>query len=109
MKQFRASLGFNVVQLASPITTQIKLTKTLGGVVFFYLLSYVPASILSIFMFGKPSDIIRNLNYVTLLFWYTNYWINPFLYGAKNKDFKKAFKKLLGIGKMNNQVQDFAN
>ena len=106
MKQFRASLGFNVAQLNSPLSTQLKLTKTLGGVVFIYVLTYIPASVMSPFMFEKPSESIYILWHFVMFLWCTNFWVNPFVYAAKNKDFKRAFKKLLRIGRKSNQVHD---
>ena len=106
MNQFRGSLGFNATQLNSPLSTQIKLTKTLGGVVFVYILAYVPSSIVGAFIIGKPSNFLHIVWYVTVLLWCPNFWANPCIYAAKNKDFKVAFKKILGMGRKSNQVHN---
>ena len=34
---------------------------------------------------------------LTVLFYWANTWLNPLIYAWKSQDFRKAFRKLLGL------------
>ena len=69
-----------------------KITKVLCAVIGVFILTYVPYTV---------AYILLPQNYWLLaglaLFWNINTFINPIIYGYKNKDFKRAFKTLLKI------------
>ena len=69
-----------------------KITKVLCVVIGVFVLTYVPYTI---------AYILLPQNYWLLaglaLLWNINTFVNPIIYGYKNKDFRRAFKTLLKI------------
>ena len=69
-----------------------KITKVLCVVIGVFVLTYVPYTV---------TYILLPQNYWLLagfaLFWNINTFVNPIIYGYKNKDFRRAFKTLLKI------------
>ena len=80
---------------------QKKIAKMMFTVLASYMLSYIPEYIINVIIQNKRTQITLTMEKVTTLIYYTNSFINPMIYAWKSKEFKAAFKKILG---MNNEV-----
>ena len=83
----------------------IRLTKMLALVVGLYVALYVPHVVLV--LVTDRGDLV-GLVQAAVLISDINFWINPLIYAWKSKDFRKAFKKILGtrFGKVTNGVSN---
>ena len=89
----QASLG-----ITDSANAQGKITKTMLLVVGLYFLFTIPALLVNstVSGFGYPLWVYY-LYHLTLLVWFANSFVNPFIYGWRYKHFRKYYKKLLGM------------
>ena len=76
---------------------QLKITVSLGLVIFAYLLAYIPFMIGN-FVINSVSPVSENDRLIGLIghvLWQTNIWINPIIYTKHQPDFRLAFKALI--------------
>ena len=82
---------------ASIHSKQKKIAKMMFTVLASYMLSYIPQYILTMVIQNKRTQLTLTIEKVTTLIYYTNSFINPIIYAWKSKEYKAAFKKLLGM------------
>ncbi len=76
---------------------QLKITKMLGLVLGIYFILYIPP--IATRTTGKQLTTVSEAlsYYITLCIYYCNSWVNSYIYGLTSKDFREAFRKMLGI------------
>ncbi len=74
-----------------------KITRMLGLVLGVYLCAYIPSAITASILNGQVSSTAFMIDKTVALFWWSNSWANPLIYAWKNIEFRRAFKRLLGL------------
>ena len=97
-KQSRAVAALNQPYQSIAASTNRKswrIIKMLGTVLGVYLLSLIPQYLMTVILqsYGTSLTLLR-LESVTVLIYWANSWVNPFIYVWKLKDFKSVFGKL---------------
>ena len=82
---------------ASIYSKQKKIAKMMFTVLASYILAYIPEYITQVVIQNKRTEITLTIEKFTVLIYYTNSFINPVIYAWKSKEFKAAFKKILGM------------
>ena len=82
---------------------QRKLTRILSLVLGLYYACTLPAIITSNFINIHESNALMDFYHFTIILWYTNSFINPFLYAWQMPAFRKAFWRILHLRPAANQ------
>lgn len=76
---------------------QHMVTKMMSMVLGIYLASYIPSMASAVVLLLYPLPVTFIVHKVSTILWWTNAWLNPFIYAWKHADFRRAFKTLLHI------------
>ncbi len=76
-------------------SAQMKITKMMAMVVGTYLALYVPVIVCGLFLSFNGSEVGSNILQFVVALYNANTWINPVIYGFKNKDIRKGYKKIV--------------
>ena len=83
---------------ASANRQQKRIAKMMITVLGTFFLCYIPQSLASVLLKTYTNSLsIVILEKITVLIYWTNTWVNPIIYAWKSKDFRVAFRKLLGL------------
>ena len=82
--------------LSTQARSDLSVARMLGMVVGLFFMLYLPFMVLGSIVKPDSPELIRFLYYVNILVYDLNFWINPIIYAWRNKDFRKAFRSLLG-------------
>ena len=74
---------------------EIRITRTVLGVVLFFLICWIPEYIISIIIRVRPEHLHRFAHRVVVFFLFLSCSINPWVYVATNREFRTQFKSLL--------------
>ncbi|XP_078355796.1 melatonin receptor type 1A-like [Oculina patagonica] len=74
---------------------EIKVTRTVFGVVLFFLICWIPEYIISIIIRLQPKHLDQIANRVVLFFLFLSCSLTPWVYAATNREFRAEFKRLL--------------
>ena len=74
---------------------EIKITRTVLGVVLFFLLCWIPEYIISIIIRVNPDHLHPFAHRVVVFFLFISCSLNPWVYAATNREFRAEFKCLL--------------
>ena len=77
---------------------EVKVTRTVFGVVLFFLICWIPEYIISIIIRLQPNHLHPVANQVVLLFLLLSCSLTPWVYAATNREFRTEFKRLLICG-----------
>ena len=75
---------------------EVRITKTLAVVIGAYLICFIPAATINLIEMVQPSfDIPLWIDILSMILVFCNHANNPVIYGASNKQYRKAFKDIL--------------
>ena len=74
---------------------EIRITRTVFGVVLFFLVCWIPEYIISIIIRVHPDHLDPFANRVVAFFLFLSCSLNPWVYAATNREFRTEFKCLL--------------
>ncbi len=76
---------------------QLKITKMLGLVLGIYFILYIP-TLVTRTSNEKLVQLSTALTYyIIVLVYYINSWVNVFIYGLNSREFRQAYKRIMGI------------
>ncbi len=76
---------------------QLKITKMLGLVLGIYFILYIP-TLVTRTSNEKLVQLSSALTYyIIVLVYYINSWVNVFIYGLNSKEFRQAYKRIVGM------------
>ena len=74
---------------------EVKITKTLAVVIGAYLICFIPAATINLIEMVKPSfKIPLWIDILSMILVFSNHANNPIIYGALNKQYRKAFRDI---------------
>lgn len=74
---------------------EVNVTRTVFGVVLFFLICWIPEYVISIIIRLQPNHLDPVANRVVLLFLLLSCSLTPWVYAATNREFRTEFKRLL--------------
>ena len=74
---------------------EIRITRTVFGVVLFFLVCWIPEYIISIIIRVHPDHLHPVAHRVVVFFLFVSCSSNPWVYAATNREFRNEFKRLL--------------
>ena len=75
---------------------EVRITKTLAVVIGAYLICFIPAATINLIEMVQPSfEIPLWIDILSMILVFCNHANNPVIYGALNKQYRKAFKDIL--------------
>lgn len=74
---------------------EIKITRTVFGVVLFFLACWIPEYIISIITRLQPNHLHPSANRVIVFFLFLSCSLTPWVYAVTNREFRNEFKRLL--------------
>ena len=91
----KVSCTFRFDQAKRVNVEEIRITRTVLGVVLFFLLCWIPEYIVSIIIRVRPDHLHGFAHRVVVFFLFLSCSFNPWVYAATNRDFRAEFKCLL--------------
>lgn len=74
---------------------EIRITRTVFGVVLFFLICWIPEYIISIIIRVQPDHLHPTANRMVVFFLFLSCSLTPWVYAATNGEFRTEFKRLL--------------
>lgn len=74
---------------------EIRITRTVFGVVMFFLICWIPEFIISIIIRRQPNRLHPSVHRIVVFFLFLSCSLTPWVYAVTNREFRAEFKRLL--------------